>query len=117
MAYYTSGGYTKQYFINQAGVREVVLSTNTVSADTQTGGVNLNVVPKDGGNTFSVYFNTSYTGKDLQQSNLTDTLRARGLTTGSSLKKVWDIGGGLGGPIMRDRLWFYTAHRSWGNHD
>ena len=30
------------------------------------------------------------------------------------LKKTWDFGGGIGGPLARDRLWFYTAHRWWG---
>jgi len=31
------------------------------------------------------------------------------------IEKVWDVNGGLGGPIKEDKLWFYTAHRSWGN--
>jgi hypothetical protein len=31
------------------------------------------------------------------------------------VKYVWDVNGGVGGPIQRDRLWFFTAHRSWGS--
>ena len=77
----------------------------------------LNVVPKSGGNTFSAYFNTDYTNGSLQTNNLNDDLGARGLTTVTELKKVYDIGGGVGGPIMQDKLWFYTAHRWWGNQE
>ena len=31
------------------------------------------------------------------------------------MKKVYDYGVGVGGPIVRDRLWFYSANRVWGN--
>ena len=30
------------------------------------------------------------------------------------IKRFRDNGGAFGGPIVRDRLWFYTAHRYWG---
>ena len=42
-------------------------------------------------------------------------LRSRGLTESAETKKVYDYGVGLGGRIVRDKLWFYTAHRWWGN--
>src|SRR6202521_3909390 len=105
------GGSTKQYFINQAATREVVVETSGMQADTAYGGVGINAVPKDGGNLFSVYFNTNYSSKNLQQANLDDALRARGVTTESPIKRVYGLEGGLGGPIRRDALWFYTAHR------
>jgi len=49
--------------------------------------------------------------QDFQQSNLDDTLRARGVTTSAPIKKVYGLEGGFGGPLKRDKLWFYTAHR------
>src|SRR5207247_720875 len=49
--------------------------------------------------------------------NLRDFLRSRGLTTTSKVRKIWDYGGGLGGPIMRDKLWFYGATRFWGTQE
>src|SRR5262249_31115644 len=33
----------------------------------------------------------------------------------SPKSSIYDVGGGVGGPIVKDRLWFYTAHRWWGN--
>jgi carboxypeptidase family protein len=34
-----------------------------------------------------------------------------------ALPPVYDYGGGFGGPIKRDKLWFYTAHRWWGSQE
>jgi hypothetical protein len=112
MTFEGSGQY-RQYIANQAGVHEVVLETAGMSAESQTGGVHMNIVPKDGGNTFKLYVNAAYSGKNLQNTNLSDDLRARGLTQAAKLKEASDFGVGLGGPIRRERLWFYTAHRWW----
>jgi carboxypeptidase family protein len=111
------GGASKQFFVNQIDVQEVVLETSGIGAETETGGVQLNVVPKTGGNLFAGMANVDYTNGGLQSNNLSDTLKARGLTTTSELKKVYDYGGGFGGPIRKDRLWFYTAHRWWGSQE
>ena len=113
-SFYSGGGAVKQYFINQLAVREIAMSTSGMSADTLSGGVSLNVVPKDGGNIYSATLNGLYTNGALQQSNLSDELRARGLTAPAETKRVYDFGGGVGGPLKKDALWFYTAHRWWG---
>ena len=43
--------------------------------------------------------------------NTDDELRARGLRTPNSLKLQSDVNPGLGGPLERDKLWFYTSAR------
>ena len=50
--------------------------------------------------------------------NLTDELKARGLTQSAlpQIKKIWDVNGSLGGPIKKDKIWFYSASRSWGSN-
>ena len=53
--YFNTGGTGKSYFINQLAVSEITLSTSGMSAETASGGVSLNVVPKDGGNSFRVH--------------------------------------------------------------
>src|SRR5262245_16770010 len=100
--------------INQAFVQEMTLLTSGIGAESQTGGVQINVVPREGSNQFKVYFNTSGAGSSFQNSNLDADLIARGVTTAPKIVKVWDIGGALGGPIKPDKLWFFTAHRYWG---
>jgi carboxypeptidase family protein len=99
------------FVFNQLAFQEVVVETGGISAERNTGGVQMNIVPKDGGNTFSGSFSTSHTTPGWQSDNLTDELRARGLAFSPSLKKHYDTGGAIGGPILRDKLWFFNAYR------
>ena len=45
--------------------------------------------------------------------NLTDEFKAQGLLTVNTVRKIYDINPGLGGPIMKDKLWFYVSVRAW----
>jgi hypothetical protein len=110
------GGQNYNFRINGVGYQETTVSSG-VSADVETGGVQMNYVPKEGGNTFSLYGIAQYTNKHLQSDNLNDTLRARGLMSASTLNYVYDYGIGAGGRLKRDKLWFYTAFgwRDFGN--
>jgi len=53
----------------------------------------------------------------MQADNLSDELKARGLSTVNTLDKLWDGTFTYGGPIKRDKLWFFTAHRTWGRRN
>ena len=46
-----------------------------------------------------------------QTNNLTQELEDRGLPTPNEMKRAYDINTSVGGPIIRDRLWFYTSAR------
>jgi hypothetical protein len=109
------GGDYRRYNPSDLYTQEVAVELGGGSAEAWSAGVNVNVVPKDGGNTFRGTIPGAYTGKGLDSSNLNDRLRARGLTQTNSQEWLWDIGMGLGGPIRQDRLWFYVSSRSWGN--
>src|SRR5216683_3551851 len=67
----TTGGSNRIYMINQAAAQEVVLQVGGMSAETESGGIQLNVVPKDGGNIFTGSLLTNYAGPKLQFDNLT----------------------------------------------
>ena len=109
-----NGGGRRSYAPNQVEIQEVVLATSSASAETETGGMVLNVVPREGGNSFSTYFSGAFTNEDLQVDNIDDELRGLGLTSVPGVRKVYDWGVGVGGPIVRDKLWFYSANRWWG---
>ena len=100
---------------NGANFQEVVAETTGIGADRDTGGVQLNMIPKDGGNVFSGTANIAYTGPDLQGNNINDELIARGLNSSTrglaSIKKFIEASGGLGGPIRENKLWFFGAAR------
>jgi len=98
---------------NAQTFQEVVVETSGMSAERGTGGVQISMVPKDGGNTFSGTFKTSHTSPDFQAKNLTDDLKARGLLSlPGGVRRHYDTGGTLGGPIMRDKLWFFGGIRA-----
>jgi Carboxypeptidase regulatory-like domain len=102
------------YQVNAAVVEEMVLQTSGISAEVNADGPVMNVVPKEGGNTFRTILSGTYSGTGMESSNLTDELRARGLQTANKTVKIFDEAASLGGPIKRDRLWFFGAGRTWG---
>src|SRR5262249_45496516 len=109
-------GTARGYYVNSASAQEIVIETGAGgSAEYETGGVHLNVVPRDGGNRFSAFAFGSYTNDNLQSNNLTDQLRAQGLTSVNQSNLIYDGNGSVGGPIKSDKLWFYTAHRRFGS--
>ena len=80
------------------------------------GGPQFNMIPKTGGNRFSGTGFLSTAGKWSQGSNLDDTLRSYGIAEVPGLIKNWDTNFALGGPIVKDRLWFFNNVRSYGQH-
>src|SRR5437879_1978804 len=80
------------YNQNQETVQETVLSTSGISADNNSDGVQINLVPKEGGNTYRGSTTGLFSGKGLQSNNLTDALRARGLTTVTTVNYIFDSG-------------------------
>jgi hypothetical protein len=95
---------------------QVDVSLSGQMAETGTNGVIMNAIPKSGGNRFSGTALVNGSGPSLQGNNVTDDLQARGLTGASTtLKKLYDINGAVGGPIKQDRAWFYVTSRYFTN--
>jgi hypothetical protein len=90
---------------------QIDVQTSGQGADAASLGVLTNVIPKSGGNMFS---GTAYVtgGRGAWQSeNLTERIRALGLTQVNRNRGLSDINGAFGGPVKRDRLWFYSIGR------
>jgi hypothetical protein len=96
---------------NPGMAAEVTVDTSAVSAEQSQGGVRINYIPRDGGNQFSGTTFVAFSGSGLQNDNLTDELKAKGLTSVGGIKKLWDVNPGFGGPLRRDRAWFYFTGR------
>jgi hypothetical protein len=94
--------------------QEVVLTTSGGLGEAETAGVVLNVIPREGSNTFSGQLNFSGSNDSLQGSNYTQALKDAGLRTPQELLHVYDVNPMGGGRIIRDRLWFYTTYRQTG---
>jgi len=105
-----SDGQVQAYF-SDAALAETTYQTSGITADVSTGGVRINMIPKDGGNTFSGQGFVGGTNGSWQADNVTDELKARGLRTGSRVAKITDFNVGVGGPVKRDKLWFFASWR------
>jgi hypothetical protein len=96
---------------NPGMASEVTVDTSGISAEQSQGGVRINYIPRDGGNTFSGTSFFSYSTSGMEASNLSADLIARGLPSPNSIKKLYDVNPGFGGPLVKSRMWFYFTGR------
>ncbi|HEV3216149.1 MAG TPA: TonB-dependent receptor [Vicinamibacterales bacterium] len=100
---------------NDAMTQEMTVQTSALDATVSAGGPHLNLIPREGGNRFSGATYAGYTNHRFQFNNLTPDLLKRGLQTPDSVNLIYDANLSVGGPIMRDRLWFFASYRNVGN--
>ncbi len=101
-----------QNYFNSSMSQEMVYTTSGASADVSGGGVRLNMIPRDGGNTFAGSVFGGYQTKGFQTDNLTDDLQARGLRSTDGIDKLYNMEASLGGPIKKDKIWFFMSART-----
>lgn len=105
------GNSAASYVVDVGNAQEVTFMTTGGLGESETAGLVMNIVPKSGGNATHGSLFASGTGASLQSNNLTDELRAQNLMSATPLTDVYDFSGTLGGPIARDRLWYFVnAH-------
>src|SRR5262245_38430188 len=100
-------------------MQEMTVNTSGADATLAGGGVQINYVPRDGGNTFKGLMFYSFANGAMQGSNFSTiqddpvtSLEARGLRVQpGALKIVYDFNPGYGGPIMKDKLWWFATAR------
>jgi hypothetical protein len=90
---------------------EVTVDTTSLSAELPTGGVRINFIPRDGGNKFSNTTFLTFANDSLQGNNYSNDLKARGLATPNKLVRTFDINESFGGPLKRDKVWFWFSSR------
>jgi hypothetical protein len=82
------------------------------SAETPNPGLYLAVVVKSGSNQF--HGGASYHGTNgrFEGNNIDEALASQGVTAPASLNLLDDLGGNVGGRIVRDKLWFWFGARN-----
>src|SRR5438093_6725733 len=103
-----------QNYFNQGMFEEMSYQTSALGAEVQSSGVRLNMIPKDGSNTFKPSLFWSHTPGAWQSDNFTSDLAATGLRAPNRVQRIFDFNPGIGGPIMKDRIWFFGTFRRWG---
>ena len=106
-----NGGGVSTYILDSVNVDEVAVAVAGGLGESDIGGPVMNLVPRSGGNTFrgQGFFNNA--GDWSRGNNLTDELRAVGLTETPGIINSYDASISYGGPIKRDRLWFFGSYR------
>ena len=109
------GGGESNFLADVGNAQEVNFITSGGLGEAEVGGPILNIVPRVGGNTSNGSFFVNGTGSGLQSSNYTQTLKNAGLVAPNSLLKAYDVDGAFGGPIMKDKLWYFANARAQGS--
>ena len=110
----TASGANTNWVINNGMVQETTVDTAGMTSEAEVSGVIVNSIPKSGSNRFSATYFENYASGKWQATNFDAALAAKGATTPDRTDHIWDVNPGGGGPIVRDKLWFYLSYRNWG---
>jgi outer membrane receptor protein involved in Fe transport len=98
--------------VNLETIQEIQITTAGMSAEFgSASGAVFNVITKSGGNEIRGQVNGYFRGEDLQSDNVSEELRNQGVSVGTSLKQASEWGASLGGPVVRDRLWYFLNYQ------
>ena len=103
-----------QFVPNTGAAQEMTYTVSGGMGEAETGGLITNIIPKDGGNAFHGTLFGTAANSSLQSKNVDQSLIDQGLPSTNSLEKVWDVMGSAGGPLKKDKLWFFSSIRSFG---
>jgi hypothetical protein len=98
------------FYLNDAAAQEITYITGAESAEVSSGGMRINVVPKDGGNRFAGSFFAQGANGPLQADNRTDYVK-QFLSVPPGIDYEYQLNPSYGGPIKRDSLWWYLSYR------
>ena len=111
-----NGGGVSGYNADIANAQEISFTVSAGMGEAEVSGPALSVVPKTGGNVIHGSVFMAGVTDGMVDSNYTPELQAAGLGTQGRLLQLWDYTGGIGGPIKKDRLWYFLNLRSQGSH-
>ena len=98
-------------YLNMAGFEEIMINYGNNDVRAQTGGVQLNFITKRGGNAFTGMLYVDASKKAWQAHNIPESLRiSRPTYTGAGINKIFLYGANFGGPIVKDKVWFYGSY-------
>jgi Carboxypeptidase regulatory-like domain len=98
-------GFYEDYFANE----EYSISALGSDVEMNSGGAAIVAVGKSGGNVLSGLYHISYQPGEWVGDNNNDALRARGFTGNPNLL-FWEGHADVGGPVVRDKIWFFGAY-------
>jgi hypothetical protein len=108
----TEGTGAAGFYFDFASLEEAFFGTSGQSAEMPNPGVQSQFIAKSGGNTFSGEYYLDWYNNAMQGSNISEDLIERGIREGSNeIQGYHDTALQFGGPIKRDKVWFFGTYR------
>src|SRR5947208_14342961 len=107
------GGNQTGFYFNDGLMEEIGYQTSSLPAEAPVGGVQINMIPHDGGNTFHGSVFTTAANGSMQAGNLDSDLSGLGFRVQNRVDSVYDVNATLGGPVKKDHRWFFGTFRRW----
>jgi hypothetical protein len=111
-----NGAGVSSYVVDIGNAQEISMTTSGGMGEAEVGGPSFSIVPKTGGNSLKGSVYASNVTRGMVGDNYTPELQAAGLRTPGKLYKLWDYNIGVGGPIKKDKVWFFFQFRDEGSH-
>ncbi|MCK4646224.1 MAG: TonB-dependent receptor [Candidatus Aminicenantes bacterium] len=100
-------------YVNISGYDELQINYGNNDVRSQTGSVQLNIISKRGGNAYSGMFYMDVEVDSWQAENITPEMEELDYVS-AGINRVYLYGANFGGPVIKDKAWFYG---SWGIQD
>jgi hypothetical protein len=98
-------------YFNYGAFEEVQIGTDSNDASMPTPGVQINAVVRSGGNNLRGDLYLDFMNSKMQGTNVTDALQRKGVGRGDRITRYYDPNISLGGPIKRDKFWYFLSGR------
>jgi hypothetical protein len=110
-----AGGGGSSLVYDTVNVDEISFNVAGGLGESDIGGPVLNIIPRSGGNSFQGQAFLNFSNARMRDNNLDSDLTAPppgpNLSQAPGIIKAYDTNVSYGGPIVRDRLWFYGSYR------
>jgi carboxypeptidase family protein len=112
-----NGGGVSGYRQDIENASEIAMFTSGGLGETEVGGPGMNIIPKTGGNSFAGHAFATGFNSSMQGDNFTQRVIDAGLRRPNRTNYNYDTSVSGGGPIIKDRLWYYglVYYRGSGN--
>jgi carboxypeptidase family protein len=109
----TEGTSGAGFYVDYGSFEEVFLGTIGQGAEMPTPGVQSQMLGKSGGNKFQGEIYQDYERNSFQAANIPDNILALGIAAQSNELQLYrDFNLNVGGPIKKDKLWWYFSYRN-----
>jgi hypothetical protein len=110
-----AGGGGSSLIYDTVNVDEITVNIGGGLGESDMGGPVLNITPRSGGNAFQGQAFINFSNDQMRGNNLNSELMAPSpgpnLRAAPGIINAYDANISYGGPIVRDRLWFYGSYR------